>query len=77
MIMTTSVSLVAHNKLCIIDRLWDKKGYSTIDQSCCEVTGLPWLHKIIQSLTTDYIELKVCLDEGTDNEDIPVNYYEI
>ena len=65
------------SKLCTTDPLWDKKGCSTIEQSCCQVTGLPWFHKTIQSPTTDYIEMRVCSDEGTDNEDIPVNYYEI
>ena len=64
-------------KLYTADPLWDKKGCSTIEQSCCQVTGLPWFHKIIQSPKTDYIELRVCGDEGTSNEDVPVNYYEI
>ena len=64
-------------KLYTADPLWDKKGCSTIEQSCCQVTGLPWFHKIIQCPTTDYIEMRVCGDEGTDNEDVPVNYYEI
>ena len=26
------------------------------------------------SPTTDYIEVKVCGDEGTNSEDVPVNY---
>ena len=65
------------SKLCITDPLWDKKGCSTIEQSCCQVSGLPWFHKTIQCPTTDYIEMRVCSDEGTDNEDVPVNYYEI
>ena len=66
-----------HPKLYTADPLWDKKGCSTIEQSCCQVTGLPWFHKTIQSVTTDYIEMRVCGDESTDNEDAPVNYYEI
>ena len=64
-------------KLYTADPLWDKKGCSTIERSCCQVTGLPWFHKIIQSPKNDYIELRVCGDEGTDNEDVLVNYYEV
>ena len=68
---------LVHPKLYTTDPLWDKKGCSKIEESCCQVTGLPWFHKIIQSPTTDYIEMRVCGDEGTGNEDVPVNYYEI
>ena len=68
---------IVYPKLYTADPLWDKKGCSTIEQSCCQVTGLPWFHKTIQCPTSDYIEMRVCADEGTDNEDVPVNYYEI
>ena len=64
-------------KLYITDPLWDKKGCSTIEQPCCQITCPPWFHKIIHCPTTDYIELRVCADEGTNNEDVPINYYEI
>ena len=64
-------------KVYTADPLWDKKGCSTIERSCCQVTGLPWFHKTIQSLTTDYIELRICADQKTTDEDVPVNYYEI
>ena len=64
-------------KLYTTDPVWDKKNCSIIERSCCQVTGLPWFHKIIQSPKTDGIELRVCGDEGTSNEDVPVNYYEI
>ena len=63
-------------KLYTADPLWDK-NCSIIERSCCQVTGLPWFHKIIQSPKNDYIEIRVCGDEGTSNEDVPVNYYEI
>ena len=57
------------------DPLWDGKGCGPIEQICCQVSGLPWFHKVLNSTTTDYIEMRVCGDEG--NEDAPVNYYEI
>ena len=59
------------------DPLWDGKQCGAIEQECCKTSGLPWFHKDLNSTTTDYIELRVCGDEGTSNEDVPVNYYEI
>ena len=60
------------------DPLWDGQGCGSIESSCCNVTGIPWFHRDYDSTTTtDYIELRVCGDEGTSNEDSPVGYYEI
>ena len=60
------------------DLLWDGKGCSSDETLCCSAPGLPWFHREYGSTTTtDYIELRVCGDEGTSNEDVPVTYYEI
>ena len=57
------------------DPLWDGKGCGSLEQTCCQAPGLPWFHKVLNSTTTDYIEMRVCGDEG--GEDTPVSYYEI
>ena len=58
------------------DPLWDGKKCHSSETACC--SGLPWFHRDYGSnTTTDYIELRVCGDEGTYNEDAPVAYYEI
>ena len=71
----------AHNvwepKLYTDDPLWDGKGCGSIEQTCCQAPGLPWFHKVLNSTTTDYLEMRVCGDQETDDEDVPVNYYEI
>ena len=60
------------------DPLWDGQGCSGFELSCCNVPGIPWFHRDYGSnTTTDYIELRVCGDEGTYNDDAPVSYYEI
>ena len=41
---------------------------------CCQSPGLP---KTFNLLTTDYIELRVCGDELTTNEDILFGLYDI
>ena len=59
------------------DPLWDGKGCGSLEGACCAAPGLPWFHKTLDNVTTDYIELRVCGDEGTANEDTPIAFYEI
>ena len=66
------------NQLFIADPLWDGQNCGSYESTCCSATGIPWFHRDYGSTTTtDYIELRVCGDEGTSNEDSPVGYYEI
>ena len=60
------------------DPLWDGQSCGSTETACCNVPDIPWFHRdYCNTTTTDYIELRVCGDEGTDNEDVPVSYYEI
>ena len=60
------------------DPLWDGKGCGSNEGQCCLAPGLPWFHRDYgNSTTTDTIELRVCCNQGTSNEDVPVKYYEI
>ena len=59
------------------DRLWDGEQCGVIERGCCRASGLPWFHKTLLSPTSDYIELRLCCDEGTSNEDVAVGLYEI
>ena len=66
------------NTLYTGDPLWDGQGCDGLEAPCCSVPGLPWFHRDYGNITTtDYIELRVCADESTDNEDVPVSFYEI
>ena len=66
------------SKLFTDDPLWDGQGCGTQEVSCCSVPGLPWFHRDYGNVTTmDYIELRVCADQPTYNEDVPVSFYEI
>ena len=58
------------------DPLWDGQGCGLQEGNCCAAPGLPWFYKTFNS-TTDYIELRECGDESTDNEDVPFSLYEI
>ena len=64
-------------KLYTNDPLWDGEGCGGIEGDCCNAPGIPWFHKVLNSTTTDDIELRVCGDQDTGNEDTPVRLYEI
>uniref|UniRef100_A0A1X7SWM3 Uncharacterized protein n=1 Tax=Amphimedon queenslandica TaxID=400682 RepID=A0A1X7SWM3_AMPQE len=65
-------------KLYTSDPLWDGQSCRSTEVPCCNVPGIPWFHRNYgNTTTTDYIELRVCGDESTHNEDNPVSYYEI
>ena len=60
------------------DPLWDGQGCGSLETACCNVTGIPWFHRDYGSTTTtDYLELRVCADQETIDEDVPVGFYEI
>ena len=59
------------------DRLWDGKQCGATERPCCAAPGLPWFHKTLSSPTSDYIELRLCCDQGTSDEDVAVGLYEI
>ena len=50
------------------DPLWDGKNCGSDEAPCCSAPGLPWFHRDYgTNTTTDYIELRVCSDQGTNN----------
>ena len=61
------------------DPLWDGEGcgIGEFEGPCCNVSGIPWFHKVLYSSTTDDIELRVCADDDTNIEDTPVSLYEL
>uniref|UniRef100_A0A1X7UTI6 Fibrinogen C-terminal domain-containing protein n=1 Tax=Amphimedon queenslandica TaxID=400682 RepID=A0A1X7UTI6_AMPQE len=60
------------------DPLWDGQGCVALEATCCAVPGMPWFHRDYgNTTTTDYIELRVCGDQSTADEDTPVSFYEI
>ena len=59
------------------DPLWDGQGCGPIEGTCCAAPGLPWFHRDFGNSTTDYIELRICGDQSTPDEDNPVSFYDI
>ena len=60
------------------DVLWDGENCGPNEGSCCSAPGLPWFRRDYgTNTTTDYIELRLCGDEGTGDEDVMLFEYEI
>ena len=59
------------------DPLWDGEGCGALETVCCRAAGLPWFHKRLSAPTNDNIEMRICVDQFVDSEDVPVGYYEI
>ena len=56
--------------------LWDGVG-CTAGNKCCLTDNPPYFNKTLPLPTTDDIEMRVCRNEGRDNEDIAIETVEI
>ena len=50
------------------DPLWD--GADCVSGSCCTFNSPPWFCKTLPHPTTNDIELRLCIDEALDNENV-------
>ncbi len=58
------------------DPLWDGEKCRRLESNCCH--GLiPWFHKPLGTTTNDYIEVRVCADQSTGDEDVAIDQIEI
>ena len=61
----------------ISDPLWDGMQCEGGEGLCCNHTGLPWFNKNTSIPTTATIDVHVCLDEPTHNENIGIERLEL
>ena len=59
------------------DPLWDGMQCGGGEVPCCNHTGLPWFNKNLSTPTTATIKVRLCLDEGTYNENIGIERLEL
>ena len=58
--------------------LWDGiAGCPSSTITCCAPHSGPWFHVILTNATTDSIEIRICGDEPTSNEDTPLELIKI
>ena len=58
------------------DPLWDGQGCG-VRSSCCTFNSPPWFNVWLSSPTTDDIEVRICGNQGTGNEDTPIQLMEL
>ena len=58
------------------DPLWNGEGCPA-GYTCCDPPNLPWFNRAIDPPSTADIELRVCRDENTSNEDVSVEQFEL
>ena len=58
------------------DPLWDGQGCGA-QSTCCSFNNPPWFCKELSQPTRNDIELRLCGNEGTSNEDTPLEVVEI
>ena len=73
----TSNSGVRAGVLYNSDPLWDGKNCGSSEIDCCKRTLIPWFYKLLSSSTADSVEMRICCDEGTSDEDVAIKNYEI
>ena len=56
--------------------LWDGEGCAT-SNSCCENNNPPWFCTEVSTPTSNDIEIRLCGDEPIDNEDVPIENFEL
>jgi dynein heavy chain len=57
--------------------LWDGEAHCHDSSTCCTLHAGPWFHTELKNLSMDDIEVRVCGDQPTHDEDTPVERVEI
>ena len=58
------------------DPLWDGQGCGQRSE-CCTFNKPPWFYTELDQHTSDDIELRLCADQNTDDEDTPIEIIEL
>ena len=66
-----------HGKFYPSDPLWDGKNCGSSETICCQRTLIPWFYKQYTYSTTDYMEMRICFSQGTHDENVCFEQYEI
>ena len=58
------------------DPLWDGAGCGPAN-TCCSLNNPPWFYKHLSTTTQDNIEMRMCEDSNTADEDTPIEIIEL
>ena len=57
--------------------LWDGESCSALNECCAQQQNQPWFVRCLDSETCNNVEIRVCNDEGTDNESFLLSQVEL
>ena len=63
--------------IAISDPLWDGQQCDGVEAPCCTHPNLPWFNKTLNGTTSEDIEVRVCANQPTSNEDTPLQVIEL
>ena len=72
----TATTEAWQHKVYTDDPLWDGDGCGAAN-TCCSLNNPPWFSKQLPSTTTGNIEMRICRDEVSTNEDILIETIEL
>ena len=75
-IQVLQLHLLSPNVFNADNPLWDGAGCGS-QSTCCSFNNPPWFYKQLPQSNTNDIEMRVCRDEGTANEDFAIEVVEI
>ena len=59
------------------DVLWDKQQCGGNESTCCNPPDLPWFCKKFPNPISENLEVRICTDEGLDNENVAIESFEL
>ena len=59
------------------DPLWDGQQCIGVEAPCCTHPNMPWFNKTLSETTTEDIEVRVCQDQSTSDEDTLLQVIEL
>lgn len=67
-----NVSLAFHSD----DPLWDSRGCN-VRSTCCSFNNPPWFYRDMNVTSTSPVVMRICLDQGNDDEDVGLEQVEL
>ena len=59
------------------DTLWDGKNCNSSEASCCTNSKMPWFYRVLDDITQDNIELRVCGNARASNGHTPLDIIDL
>ena len=68
---------INYKMLYYADVLWDGQLCRHDEVTCCDPPNLPWFCKNFTNPITADLEVRICLDEDSDNENVALQFFEL